>query len=321
MFELINGIRSIVETCMRVEPEERILVISDNESGPMWVGQLAMNIIGSMGAEVVLTVINPRDILDPEPPAAVAAAMKSVNAVLNITDKAALVHTNARKEATADGVRFYTLSSIPLDDLKQGVTAADIQLIKERTETLAQRLTQANIARLTGPSGTDITMSLTGREGVAIHPVSDLGSLPYYAEAAIPPVEGTAEGVIVVDIAFIDWNCILRKSIRFLVKKGEVTDVSGDKQDADRLRDVFIKYKNAKNIAELGIGTSHIIPLPMLGTRRDAARLGTAHFALGRKDDFGGETHSEVHWDTLMDMVTVELDGKLVLQDGNLQTL
>ena len=106
MFELINGIRSIVETCMRVRPKERIMVIADNEAGPMWVGQLAMNIIGSMGAEVVLTVINPRDILDPEPPAAVAAAMKSVNAVLNITDKAALVHTNARKEATADGVRF-----------------------------------------------------------------------------------------------------------------------------------------------------------------------------------------------------------------------
>ena len=239
MFELINGIRSIVETCMRIEPKERILVIADDEAGPMWAGQLAMNIIGSMGAEVVLTVITPRDILDPEPPAAVAAAMKSVNAVLNITDKAALVHTSARKEATAAGVRFYTLSSIPLDDLKQGVTATDIKLIKERTETLAQRLTQAKVARLTSPSGTDIAMSLTGREGVAIHPMSDLGSLPYYAEAAIAPVEGTAEGVIVADLEVVGWECLLREPLHYTVKAGKAVNVSGCAEEAIRSSRAF----------------------------------------------------------------------------------
>ncbi len=203
MFELIKGIRSIVETCMEVKPGERVLIITDNEGGPMWVAQLAMSVISSMGAEVVLTVVNPWEVAGQEPPPAVAAAMKNVDAILYLSDKAGgLPHTDARKEATAAGAKYYSIFQIPVDDLKQGVSASDIQLIKERTESMAQRLTQANVARVTSPSGTDLTMSLTGREGLALHPKSHgVAGLPDYAEAAIAPVEGTAEGVIVADLA------------------------------------------------------------------------------------------------------------------------
>ena len=67
---------------------------------------------------------------------------------------------------------------------------------------------------------------------------------------------------------------------------------------------------------ELGIGTSHTVPLPIYGIRRDAARIGTAHFALGRNNDIGGNTLSEIHWDMLMNQVTVEFDAMMVLKAG-----
>jgi leucyl aminopeptidase (aminopeptidase T) len=288
----------------------------------MWLGQIVMNVAASMDTEVTLIIFDPPEMKGVEPPASIAAAMKKADSIIRITDKAALAHTTARKEASAAGARYQPIDNIPLEDLKKGVTAADIQLIKGRTEVLAQMLTEAETARVTTPAGTDLSVSLAGRQSLAIHPLSPiLGGLPYYSEAAIPPLEGTAEGIIVVDIALVDWNCVLRKPVRFTVEKGIAVDVSGAKNDVARLRDVFSKYKNSSNIAELGIGTSHIIPLPMLGTRRDAARLGTAHFALGRNDDFGGVTHSEVHWDILMDDVTVELDGKPVIKDGKLTDL
>ncbi len=317
MSELTNGIRSIVETCMEVKPEEHVLVITDNEGGPMWIGQLAMDIISSMGAEVVLTIITPREIGNPEPPASVAAAMKSVDAILFISDKQNLAHTNARKEASAAGVRYYTIARVPVDDLKQGVSAADIQLIKERTERLAQRLTQANVARLTSPSGTSLTMSLTGREGIALNPKSRiLSTLPDYAEAAVAPVEGTAEGIIVADLAVVDWGYLLREPLHYTVKAGRVVNISGCDQEADRLRKIVATDENANNIAELGIGTSHIIPWAMHGTRRDAARIGTAHIGIGRNNDIGGKTWSHIHTDSLMNQATVELDGHCVLKDG-----
>ena len=97
-----------------------------------------------------------------------------------------------------------------------------------------------------------------------------------------------------------------------------MTDISGSTQDADRLRTIAATDENATNIAELGIGTSHIIPWPMHGTRRDAARLGTAHIAIGRSDDIGGKVWSNIHVDGLMSQPTIELDNQCVLREGTL---
>lgn len=319
MFELMNSVRSILEICAAVKQGERWLVIADNEGGPMWLGQLVMNVVSSMGAEAVLTIIRPREFSGEEPPASVATAMKSVDAILYISDKGGLGHTTARKEATETGVRFYSIVGIPLDDLKKGVSAADIQLIKERTEKLAERLTQANMARVTTPLGTDITLSLSGREGIPLNPMSHIMALlPYYAEAAIAPVEGTAEGIVVVDLAISSWGCLLRKPLRCTVKAGKVVHIEGATQDADRLRKMVATDENASNIAELGIGTSHIIPWTMHGTRKDFGRIGTAHIGFGRSDDIGGKTWSQVHFDGLVDQATIELDDQCVLREGAL---
>jgi leucyl aminopeptidase (aminopeptidase T) len=154
---------------------------------------------------------------------------------------------------------------------------------------------------------------------VPIHPLSPVvAGLPNYAEAAISPLEGTAEGEIVVDMAFIDWSCLLREPMHLTVEGGRVVDVKGYKPEVEKLKAVLDKYENASNIAELGIGTSHTTPLPIYGTRRDAARIGTVHFALGRNNDIGGNTWSEIHWDALMSQATVELDGKAVLKNGEM---
>lgn len=320
MFELMKGIRSTLEAYKAVKPQERVLVIADNEGSSIWVGQLFMNAANSMGAEAVLTVIPPpeeRELGGEEPPASVAAAMKSVNAIFRTSDGAPLVHTNAREEATAAGVRYYVVHPSLVDELKQGVSTADLRLIKKRTENLARRLTQANVAKVTTPSGTNITMGLTDRQGIAPHPLSPIiGNFDYYAEAAIAPVEGTAEGIMVADLAFVQWGHLLRQPLRCTVKAGKVVNISGSKQDADRLRKIIATDENASNIAELGIGTSHIVPLPMLGTRRDAARIGTAHIAIGRNRDIGGKTWSRIHQDGIMEQVTLELDGQCVLRDG-----
>jgi leucyl aminopeptidase (aminopeptidase T) len=320
MFELINGLRSIVENCMHVKPGESVLVVTDNGAEAMWIGQLTANVISSLGAEAIQTIIIPGDIADVEPPAAVAAAMKSVDALIFISDKLEAGHTDANQAARAAGVRCYVINNIPVDDLKKVVSPADLQLIKERTESLAARLAQANVARVTSPSGTSLTMGVTGRGALAAYPSSrgDMGVLPDYAEAATAPVEGTAEGIIVADLAVLQWNYVLREPLRYTVREGRVVDVSGSAEDTERMRKMLSIDENANNIAELGIGTSHIIPWVMRGTRRDAGRIGTAHIGMGRNNDIGGNTFSRIHFDSLISQATVELDGHRVLEGGKL---
>ncbi len=318
MLEILNRANSVIEALQLVNSGQRILVIADNEYESIWMGQLIMDIANAKGAEATLVAINPSDMKAKEPPAIIAASMKNVDTVIRLSDKAPLIHTNARKEATAVGVRFCILT---IDDIKQATSIDDIRLIQKRTETIAQMLSQTKIATVTSPAGTVVSLSLSGRPALSLHPLNRLvgGGSPHYAEAAIAPVEGTANGTIVIDIAMIDWEYLLREPIRLTIQEGNVVNVSGAKKDAEKLREIIFNHENATNIAELGIGTSHTVPLPIRGTRRDAARLGTAHFALGRNNDFGGKTKSDVHLDGLMDQVTVELDGRVVLKDGMLK--
>lgn len=318
MLELVKGARLIVETCARVKPGERVLVIADDKAFPMQMGTLVMDVANSIGAEAILTVMEPRQISGQEPPHAVAITIASVNAVIHITNGQGMGHTNARMEATAAGIRWYSMIEVPEDYFKREITSADIEQIKERTERLAEKLTKAHHARVSTPAGTDITMSLEGRQGLALQPMFEvLGGLPDYAEAAIAPVEGTAEGTMVIDIGVIGWAYLLREPIRCVVKSGMVVEISKG-GDADRLRKIAATDENASNIAELGIGTSHTIPRVYRATRRDGGMAGTIHIAIGRNNDMGGQTWSRVHADGLMDRPTVELDGEVVVKSGTL---
>jgi leucyl aminopeptidase (aminopeptidase T) len=319
MRELMQGIRNAFEARMAVREKEHVLILSDDDGGSIWLGQLTMDVIHSMGAEAVLVAINPDDIVGEEPPPQVAAAMKVVGAIFRISDKADLVHSTARKEATAAGARYYILSPAEVDDLKVPISSADLQVIKDRSVNLSQRLAQTRVAKVTTSAGTNLTMTLTGRQSLALHPLNQvIASLNDYAEAAIAPIEGSAEGTIVADVCILQWNYLFREPLRIKVAAGRVVDVSGPEHDAERLRKALATDADASNIAELGIGTSHIIPLVMRGNRRDAARIGTAHIGIGRNDDIGGKTWSNIHLDCLMSQTYVELDNVPILKDGRL---
>ena len=316
MQEVVDGLKAIFMACDVIHPKDKVLVIADDDGKSMWLGYLCLGTIKAMGGEANLIVMDPPEQRAAEPPITVSAAMKTVNVCVRVSDKAPLVHTTARKEASALGVRYCPLE-IPVEEIKMGASAKEVKLIKRRTEKLAEILGKSKTARITTPEGTNLTVNIAGRPPIPLHPLSPLvAGIPAYAEAAVAPIEGTAEGRIVVDIAFIDWCCLLREPMHLTVKKGKVVDIKGYQPEVEKVSKVLDTYENANNIGELGIGTSHTIPLPIYGIRRDAARIGTAHFALGRNNDIGGNTLSEIHWDMLMNQATVEFDAKVVLKAG-----
>jgi leucyl aminopeptidase (aminopeptidase T) len=319
MLDYLRGAKLLVETCAKITAGEKVLVVADDEAFPVRIGTLLIDVANSLGADGVLMIIKKRPGAATEPPHAVAVAMKSVNVVIYITNRHGMAHTDARKDATAAGVRTYQMIAVPEDYLLRDITSDDIELIKNRTLHLAQKLTAANCARVTNPAGTDITMSVKGRQALALHPLAEVvGGLPDYAEAAIAPVEGTAEGILVIDIGVLGWEYIFKEPLRCFVKAGKVVDVQGGEEDAKRLRNIITSDENASNIAELGIGTSHTIPRIYRGTRRDGAIAGNIHIAVGRNNDIGGQTWSGVHHDGLLNRPTVELDGEVVVRDGEL---
>jgi len=108
-------------------------VIADDDGKSMWLGYLCLGTIKAMGGEANLIVMDPPEQRAAEPPITVSAAMKTVDVCVRVSDKAPLVHTTARKEASALGVRYCPLE-IPVEEIKMGASAKEVKLIKKRTE-------------------------------------------------------------------------------------------------------------------------------------------------------------------------------------------
>jgi leucyl aminopeptidase (aminopeptidase T) len=77
------------------------------------------------------------------------------------------------------------------------------------------------------------------------------------------------------------------------------------------------KYKNARNIAEFGIGLN---PKAVLSgnTLEDEKVLGTCHIAFGSNFDFGGRIKSDVHWDAILLKPTIYVDDRKIMDEGDL---
>ncbi|MEM2679549.1 MAG: hypothetical protein QXU01_03945, partial [Candidatus Hadarchaeales archaeon] len=86
----------------------------------------------------------------------------------------------------------------------------------------------------------------------------------------------------------------------------------------DKLFKIVSKVgKNARNLAEFGIGTNKMARFS--GSVLEEEKIvGTCHIALGDNSTFGGNVRAGVHIDCVMLKPTVEIDGRVILQDGRL---
>lgn len=323
----VENLKLLLENIARIKPGQNLLVIADNYVRPMSLAGDIVNLANSMGIEAVLAMMKSLTHVGQEPPRTVAAAMKAADVILQVFENIDIAHTNARIEATEAGVpRIVVMSGdIGEDYLQRPVSIESLNQIKERTDKLAGMLDKGTNVKVTTPNGTNLTFSIAGRPGRNLHPLSGypIINFPDYAEASIAPVEGTTEGTMVTDVSLEGWGYLLRKPIRFEVKKGRIqleTVSRDDPEETDRLISLLSLDEGACNCAaELGIGTSHSIPKILRGSLMDAGIAGIIHVAFGRNNDFGGQTWSQVHQDCLMREATLRLDNVDIIERGELK--
>lgn len=189
-------------------------------------------------------------------------------------------------------------ASMPLfeESMLTGVMTADWKEVEKRTLRLAEKMDGADTVVVTSHNGTSITFSMKGRKvqpdtGIITEPGS-FSNLPA-GEAFLAPVEGTAEGMLI-----LEWAPTrkLKKHIELIVKKGVVVEVSDGDPYADELRKKVESNPLFGNIAELGIGTNDKATKPdnILETEKI---LGTVHIALGDNSSFGGKVSVPFHQD------------------------
>ena len=315
--EIVTG--RVIRDYLGVQPGESLVVIVDDGASHEVAASLYEQGV-AVGADAALIRTPMRAHSGAEPSSAVAAAMRGADVVVNVT-KRSLYHTRATGEAKAAGTRGALNSPSTLDAWTHGAMTADFAEIRKEAERVADRLRGADRVRVTTPAGTDVEMSILGRDpkawltGICRNP-SEISAYPG-GEVSLPPLEGTTNGTIVLEWVMTDIGR-LEMPITLTVVDGLVTAITGG-AEAARLEQLIEGVEGARNIGELGIGLN---PLARLGSDITEAkkRAGTAHMAIGdNAGGYGGVVECDLHLDGMLFEPTVVVDGTPLMVDGELQ--
>lgn len=313
--ELITASTIAIRDCMGTGPGESVLIVTDEPLRQ--IAYALWQAAKDLGHDVLLVEMLPRRTNGEEPPPEVADLMTKIDVVLCPTSKS-LTHTDARRSASAAGVRVATLPGVT-EDIMVRCMNADYHRIAARTQRICTLMEQTSVIRVQAPAGTDITLPIAGRKAHAssglFHEKGQWGNLPT-GEAYLAPLEGRSNGVVVVDGSMAGVG-VTSQPIRIVVKDGCATDITGGPEAAKLIELLEPHGKDGRNVAEFGIGTNDRAKLTGV-ILEDEKVMGTIHIAFGDNKSMGGTVGVASHIDGLVKQPTVWFDDRKVMDAGRL---
>jgi leucyl aminopeptidase (aminopeptidase T) len=309
MSDLQRAVEAVVGPCLGVTAGEDVVIVVDRTTQA--IGDALRDAAAALGAEPVMTVMEPRAVDGEEPPAAVAAALAAARVFIAPTRRS-LSHTRARKAASEAGARGATLPGVT-EDMLARLMACDFPTMAARSRAVAELLTAADSAHVTCPRGTDFTADLTGRTGIAddgnLSAEGAFGNLPC-GEGFISPLtgEGTLVAATLASLGLPD------EPVRLTVRDGRLADAGGE-WGARWTALMDAAGVQGRNLAELGVGTNERATLTG-NILEDEKMLGTVHVAFGASAGIGGTVAVPVHLDCLIADATLDIGGTRVLDGG-----
>lgn len=312
MSDLDQAVRAVIRDCLAVREGEEVVVVCNPATQNM--GEMLRNEAADVGAEAVLTVMSERASHAAEPPPTVAEAMAVADVLLAPTVQS-LSHTAARKRANENGARCATLPGVT-EDMLARVMSADMEGLRLKGHAVADALDRAVEAHITDARGTDLRLDLSGRE--AIPDAGELtergafGNLPC-GEGFISPKDGN--GTLVIDGSMAGVG-LVDQPVELVVEGGHLTSARGG-QGMAFMELLTLHGDDGTNIAELGVGTNEKAKLTG-EVLEDEKILGSIHVAFGASAGIGGTVQVPVHLDCVVMKPTLELDGEVIVRDGEL---
>ena len=175
---------------------------------------------------------------------------------------------------------------------------------------------KARVLRIVTEMGTDLRMDITGRSWITddsgiCHRKGDFTNLPA-GELFISPVEGSANGTLIVDGSFIES---LQEPVKVSIKDGIADRITGAH---DVIKELNRGGRDARNIAKFGMGLNPNAKLVGI-VLEDSKVLGTVNIGFGDNSMFGGNVKSPVHLLGIVNRPTVTVDNVLIMKEGELK--
>ncbi|MCI5523864.1 MAG: aminopeptidase [Treponema sp.] len=352
----------VVEEICKIKKNEKVLIIANPETN--LIAQDLFTACTQSGAKTTLIYQQKKSSMENAEESVIGALKSEPDVCFSISavklGKDAQGQMNPYK--TSDGKQYDSIFDYLLEGKKTmravwtpGITVEmfertvkiDYKLLGERCKKICAKYKNAETIHVTAPSGTDVTVNISGRNGLCddgnFSEKGSGGNIPA-GEVFVSPVVGKTQGKIVFDgsMTFSDGDSILNTPISVKVENGFVTEITGGEEAKRLLKDITaaekealsmeskgklpkgqgeVYAKNARNIGELGIGLNPNANITgnML---EDEKAFRTCHFAIGQNYD--GDANALIHFDGIVRNPTVVIkysDGTefTLLSEGELK--
>jgi len=302
----------LLQECAHVRQGEGVLVLADDLQAPEL--SVAISTAASKLRAYAVSIVYPATAPYREPPRAVLAAMKNVDVVIACSTTP--IASGVIEEALQAGTRILSMFRITIDALRRTVPI-DYRILTLEMKKIKRTLDASNLVEILSPKGTHLHVQMANRPTrLALGSIRKPGEIDFIPAGAIgvAPLEGTAEGKVVVDGTLLGFGRCL-KPITFEIEKGRVTRVRGER-NWKGLRELLHRDEFASWICEIGLGVNPKARL--VGGPEDERVRGSVHIGLGENRYFGGILASASHLDGTMPHATLKVDGKELIKDGRL---
>lgn len=286
--------------------EENALIITDTDVSPILYHTMA-GVLSTFDVEPTIMVIPLMDAPNNEPSDEVAQAATATDLVINMC-RYSITHTEAIAHALHELDKKYLLLADPTEDyFRNGAVTADPARVDEFNQKIHSIISDADWVTVGSDAGTDVEMSLEGREPI-------LAEYPL-GETPLCPVEESVNGTIVHD-SFMMGIGILEEPIEWEVEDGRIVAINGGRE-AQALR-TYVETKGDENSYWIGEFSVQTQPnaRPNGNYIEHKQVRGGVHFALGTGTDLGGKYQSCIHLDGIQLEPTVTVDGHELVRNG-----
>lgn len=320
-YEAALGARKLVEEIMRVRPGENVVITVDT-AGDDRVAELTAQAVLAAGASPTVVRYETRPSSAMEPPAPVAGAVARADVWIEYA-VGYLMHSDAFRQAIANGARYANLTAMDVQMLVDTVGRVDFDGVTRLGEALVRLLSDADEIRVTSPEGTDLT-ARNGDRPVNLRgvPATEPGQTVMLAgQISWNPLEETQQGTLVFDGAVWppDELGLLRSPVRCTVRDGRVVSIDGD-TDAGVFERWMASHEdpNMYRVAHWSLGFNPGVRKPTGRIVEDERVFGCVELGIGTKGAWiGGEPWvAAAHTDGSVMNPSIYADGEAIEEDG-----
>jgi aminopeptidase len=323
--EYVSGARNAVRVCLRVQPEEKVCVITDEFT--LEIAAAIVSELDSLGAPYNVWVLEdwaqrplkdlPREILDDLETSevsifAVQAQPNELRSRMQMTDV-----VNRRK------IRHAHMVNINRQIMLEGMRA-DFQKVDRLSAKVVAMVRKAQRVRAKTAAGTDLTADLNHQykwlKTSGIITPEKWGNLP---GGEIFTTPGEVNGTFVIDGVVGDYLCAKFGNLRenpltIHMKNNRLTEAHSENRE---LEDEFWKYthtdENSDRVGEFAIGTN-IELKDIIGQILQDEKYPGVHIAFGNPygAHTGAEWDSSTHIDVVGRKFNIWVDEEQIMQDG-----